>query len=54
MPLDHQYTRKELALHNKMLKIAQKVQAGMEIRISLLAQGWRNRQKPEAIQKKRR
>ncbi len=49
-PFEYQYTDEEMALHNKVLKIAQEItgrHGDFDGRIGLLAQGWRKRQKPE-------
>ncbi|TAN35362.1 MAG: hypothetical protein EPN24_07265 [Candidatus Methanoperedens sp.] len=49
-PFEYQYIEEEEALHNKVRKIAQDVtgrHGDYDGRISLLAQGWRKRQKPE-------
>jgi hypothetical protein len=50
-PFEYQYTEEEQALHDKVLKISQEVtgrHGDYDGRISLLAQGWRKKQKPEA------
>ncbi len=56
-PFEYQYTEEEQALHNKVLNITQEVtgrHGDYDGRISLLAQGWRKRQKPEDRSEKKK
>ncbi len=56
-PFEYQYTEEEQALHNKVLKIAQEVtgrHGDYDGRISLLAQEWRHKPKPEVKAEKMR